>query len=151
MSNYLKRLPLMRRSAQVADPGEMVDLRMEEGSWRQGFRALFCAPSTAETGEVLIWVCTEDEYRQARSEDRRAVGMTWPAKRMRVSPSPTPGACPAGTGERGVECGLTMRDASHRWPSGYRAVPGPTRMRVLGLNLLPWGYSRRRGAMTSRA
>ena len=105
MSNYLKRLPLMRRSAQVADPGEMVDLRMEEGSWRQGFMALFCAPSTAETGEVLIWVCTEDEYRQARSEDRRAVGMTWPAKRMRVSPSPTPGAYPTGTGERGVECG----------------------------------------------
>ena len=43
-----------------------------------------------ETGEVIIWVCTEDEYRQARWEERRAVGMTWPAKRMRVSPSPHP-------------------------------------------------------------
>ena len=37
MSNYMRRLPLLRRPAQVADPGEMVDLRMEEGSWRQGF------------------------------------------------------------------------------------------------------------------
>lgn len=89
MSNYMRRLPLLRRPAQVADPGEMVDLRVEDGSWRQGFRAL-CAPSTAETGEVLIWVCTEDEYREARWEARRAVGMRWPAKRVRVSPSPHP-------------------------------------------------------------
>lgn len=89
MSNYMRRLPLLRRPAQVADPGEMVDLRVEDGSWRQGFRAL-CAPSTAGTGEVLIWVCTEDEYREARWEARRAVGMRWPAKRVRVSPSPHP-------------------------------------------------------------
>ena len=79
----------MRRSAQVADPGEMVDLRMEDGSWREGFRAL-SEPSMAQTGEVLIRVCTEDEYREAHREERRAVGMSWPAKRMRVSPSPHP-------------------------------------------------------------
>jgi hypothetical protein len=42
MSNYMRRPPLLRRPAQVADPGEMVDLRVEDGSWRQGFRAL-CA------------------------------------------------------------------------------------------------------------
>ena len=89
MSNYMRRLPLLRRPAQVADQGEMVDLRMEDGSWRQGFRVL-SAPWTAETGEVLVWVCTEDEYREAHWEDRRAVGMSWPAKRMRVSPSPHP-------------------------------------------------------------
>ena len=100
MSNYMRRLPILRRPAQVADPGEMVDLRMEDGSWRQGFRAL-SAPSTAETAEVLICVCTEDEYKEARWEDRRAVGMTCPAKRMRLSPSPTPGACPTGTDDRG--------------------------------------------------
>src|ERR671910_83101 len=139
MSDYRRRLPLLRRPAQVADPGERVDLRMEEGSWRQGFRALFCAPSTAETGEVLIWVCTEDEYLEARWENRRAVGMTWPAKRMHVSPSPTPGTCSTGTGDRGVECGLTMRGASHRWPPDYRALPGSTHISVLGSNLLPFG------------
>jgi hypothetical protein len=89
--NYVRRplLPLMRRPARIPDPGQMVDLRMEDGSWREGFRAL-SAPSTAETGEVLIWVCTEDEYKEARREERRAVGMRWPVKRMRVSPSPQP-------------------------------------------------------------
>jgi len=100
----MRRLPLLRRSAQVADPGEMVDLQMEDGSWREGFRAL-SAPSTAETGEVLVWVCPEDEYREAHWEERRAVGMSWPAKRMRVSPSPTPGAYPTGTGEFSGEFG----------------------------------------------
>src|SRR5215212_7408348 len=100
MSNYMRRMPLMRRPPRIPDPGEMVDLRMEDASWRQGFRAL-SEPSTAETGEVIIWVCTEDEYREARRETRRAVGMTWPAKRMRVSLSPTPGAYPTGTGDRG--------------------------------------------------
>jgi hypothetical protein len=40
MSNYMSRLPLMRRPTQVADAGAMVDLRMEDGLWRQGFRAL---------------------------------------------------------------------------------------------------------------
>jgi hypothetical protein len=91
VSNYVKRplLPLMRRPTRIPDPGQMVDLQMEEGSWRQGFRARR-APSTAEMGEVLIWVCTEDEYREARREERRAVGMRWPVKRMRVSPSPHP-------------------------------------------------------------
>jgi hypothetical protein len=74
MSNYVRRplLPLMRRPARIPDPGQMVDLQMEDASWREGFRAL-SAPSTAETGEVLIWVCTEDEYREALREERRAV------------------------------------------------------------------------------
>jgi hypothetical protein len=61
----------------------------ERGSWRQGFRAL-SESSTAETGEVLIWVATEDEYREARSEGRRAIGMPWPAERVRVSSTPRP-------------------------------------------------------------
>ena len=91
MSNYVRRplLPLMRRPARIPDSGQMVDLQMEDASWREGFRAL-SAPATAETGEVLIWVCTEDEYRETLREERRAVGMPWSAKRMRVSPSPHP-------------------------------------------------------------
>jgi hypothetical protein len=82
-------LPFLKRPPRIPDPGQIVDLRMEDGSWRRGFRAL-SEPSTTEMGEVVIWVCTEDEYREARWEDRRAVGITWPAKRMRVSPSPDP-------------------------------------------------------------
>ena len=89
MSNCVRQPPQLRRPARVADPGEMVDLRMGDGSWRQGFRAL-SEPSTAETGEVIICVCTQDEYEEARREGRRAVGMRWPATRMRLSPSPHP-------------------------------------------------------------
>ena len=89
MSNHMRRLPLMRRPPRIPDAGELVDLRMEDGSWREGFRAL-SEPSTIQTDEVIIWVCTEDEYEEARREGRRAVGMRWPAKRMRVSPSPHP-------------------------------------------------------------
>src|SRR5919107_5435327 len=89
MSDYMRRMPLMRRPARIPDPGEMVDLRMEDASWREGFRAL-SEPSRAEPGEVVIWVCTEDEYKEAHREKRRAVGMSWPVARMRVSPSPHP-------------------------------------------------------------
>ena len=91
MSDYGKRarLPFIKRPARVPGPGEIVDLRMEDGSWRQGFRAL-SEPSTAETGEVSVRVCTEDEYGEAHREERRAVGLRWPVARMRVAPSPQP-------------------------------------------------------------
>ena len=83
------RLPLIGRPVRVPGPGEVVDLRMEDGSWRQGFRAL-SGPTTAETGGVLVRVCTEDEHEEAHRDERRAVGMWWPVARMRVSPSPEP-------------------------------------------------------------
>ena len=92
MSNYVRRplVPLRRRRpARIPDPGQMVDLQMEDASWREGFRAL-STPATAETGEVIIWVCTEDEYIEALREERRAIGMPWSVKRMRVSTSPHP-------------------------------------------------------------
>src|SRR5919107_1395206 len=151
MSSYVRRGTLLRRPTQVAGPGEMVDLRMEHGSWREGFFGAPCASPTTETGEVLIWVCAEEEYEEARWEERRAVGTGWPAKRMRVSPSPTPSACLTGTGERGVERGSIRRGASHRLSPGYRALPCPTHTSVLGSNLFPWGCSRRRGEMRRRA
>jgi DNA-binding PadR family transcriptional regulator len=76
--------PLLKRSPRVPNPGQHVDLHTEDGSWRKGFRAL-SEPWTAETGEVVIWVATEDEYRAAGSEGRRAVGVPWPTERMVVS------------------------------------------------------------------
>jgi hypothetical protein len=82
------RLPLLKRTPRIPDPGEHVDLRTENGAWRQGFRAL-SKPWTADTGEVMIWVATEDEYRAAGREGRRAVGVPWSMKRLRLtSPSP---------------------------------------------------------------
>jgi hypothetical protein len=78
------RLPLLKRPPRIPDPGQKVDLWMEDGSWRRGFRAI-SEPSTADTGEVVISVCTEDEYRDARWEERQAVGVPWRTKRMRLS------------------------------------------------------------------
>jgi hypothetical protein len=77
-------LPLLKRPPRIPDPGQKVDLCLEDGSWKKGFRAI-SEPSTAETGEVVIWVCKEDEYRDARWEERRAVGVPWPVERMRLS------------------------------------------------------------------
>jgi hypothetical protein len=82
------RLPLLKRTPRIPDPGEHVDLRTENGAWRQGFRAL-SKPWTADTGEVMIWVATEDEYRAAGREGRSAVGVPWSTERLRLtSPSP---------------------------------------------------------------
>jgi len=78
-------LPLLKRPPRIPDPGQKVDLCLEVGSWQKGFRAV-SEPSTADTGEVVIWVCTEEEeYRDARWRERRAVGVPWPTKRMRLS------------------------------------------------------------------
>src|SRR5215210_146799 len=99
MSNYMKRLPLMRRPPRIPDPGEMVDLRLEDGSWRQGYRAL-SEPSTAETGDV-VWICPEDEYRKARWENREAVGVRGPWSGCACLPV-NPGACPIGRAKGGL-------------------------------------------------
>ena len=85
--------PLLKGPPRVPDPGQLVELRMEDGSWRQGFRAV-SEPSTTERGEVVVWVATEDEYRAARGEGRSAVGVPWPTERMVVSSSDLPWQLP---------------------------------------------------------
>ena len=77
-------LSLLKRPPRIPDPGQHVDLHTEDGAWRKGFRAL-SEPWTADTGEVMIWVATEDEYRAARREGRSAVGVPWPTERMRLT------------------------------------------------------------------
>jgi hypothetical protein len=79
---------ILKRTPRVPDPGQPVDLRMEDGSWRRGFRAI-SEPSTTEWEEV-VWIATEDEYRAARGEGRSAVGVPWPTERMVVSSSGPP-------------------------------------------------------------
>src|SRR5215213_1877792 len=71
-------LPLLRKPPRIPDPGQHVDLRLEDGSWRQGLRAL-SEPSTAETSDV-VWICLEDEYKKEGSlgeprSCRRAVAL----------------------------------------------------------------------------
>jgi hypothetical protein len=83
----------LKSPPRVPDPGQHVDLHMEDGSWRRGFRAV-SEPSTTEWGEVVVWVATEDEYRAARWKGRSAVGVPWPTERMVVSSSGLPWQLP---------------------------------------------------------
>ena len=77
-------LPLLKRIPHIPNPGQHVDLRTENGAWHQGFRAL-SEPWTADTGEVMIWVATEDEYRAAGREGQSAVGVPWSTEHFRLT------------------------------------------------------------------
>ena len=68
----------------VPDPGQRVLLLSEDGSHIEGFRAV-SGPLTAETGEIIIRVATEEEYRDSTKEGRRPVSMAWPAEMVKVS------------------------------------------------------------------
>ncbi len=80
-------LSFFGRPARGPDPGQCVGLLLEDGSWRQGFRAISC-PLTAESGEVMLWVATEDEYRSACWSNRDAVGVPWPVDRISICDAP---------------------------------------------------------------
>ena len=105
-------LPRLKSPPRVPDPGQHVDLHMEDGSWRRGFRAV-SEPSTTEWGEVVVWVATEDEYRAARWEGRSAVGVPWPTERMVVSSTNPPWQLPYPAPPRSLE-----GRARRRWWTG---------------------------------
>lgn len=67
----------------VPDPGQKVELITEDGSTRIGFRAV-SGPLTSNTGEAVVRVATEEEYRKAEIEGRRPVGLAWPAARLEI-------------------------------------------------------------------
>jgi len=117
-------LPL-KGPPRIPEPGQYVELRTEDGSWRRGFRAI-TEPSTSEWGEVVVWVATEDEYRAAQREGRSAVGVPWPTERMVVSSSGLPWGLPHPTATRPVE---GARRLGWRWrlpayPDDPRAAVG---------------------------
>ena len=66
------------------------DRRSAYRKWRvaPGLQVL-SKPWTADTGEVMIWVATEDEYRTAGRDHRSAVGVPWSTERLRLT-SPRP-------------------------------------------------------------
>ena len=67
----------------VPDPGQQVLLLNEDGSTIEGFRAV-SGPMSTETGEIIIRVATDQEYKDSQREGRRAVSMAWPAERVEV-------------------------------------------------------------------
>lgn len=70
------------KAPKVPDPGQRI-LTLENGDWRVGYRAI-SEPITAETGEVVILIAEEEEFRAARWEGRLARGKPWPVSRMTV-------------------------------------------------------------------
>jgi hypothetical protein len=110
-----RRLPLLKGPPRVPDPGQHVDLRTEDGSWRRGFRAV-SEPSTTELGEVVVWVATEDEYRAARWKGRTVVGVPWPTERMVVCSSGLPWQLPRPAPPR------SLQGTRRRWWTGERSA-----------------------------
>ena len=73
-----KKKPLL-----IPELGQRVRLRVGRGLWRGNYRAV-SEPYTDETGEVVVRVVEESEYREALREGHRAVGMPWPARQLEV-------------------------------------------------------------------
>ncbi len=76
-----------RKPSLIPDPGQRVRLRTRHRLLEGSFRAI-SEPTTADTGEVVIWVTREEEYEASIREGRPAVGGPWPAKQMEVVLSP---------------------------------------------------------------
>ena len=67
----------------VPDPGQQVDLVAENGEVLRGFRAV-SGPLSYERGGVVVWVATEQEFRDSKKEGRPPVSMPWPAGKVEV-------------------------------------------------------------------
>ena len=67
----------------VPDPGQRVELLLEDGSHRSGFVAA-TGPLTSDSGEIVVRVALEEEYRTSKRERRSAVSMAWPVTRLEV-------------------------------------------------------------------
>jgi hypothetical protein len=76
-----------RKPSLIPDPGQRVRLRTGHRLLEGRFRAI-SEPTTADTGEVVIWVAREKEYEASLREGRPTVGRPWPAKQMEVVLSP---------------------------------------------------------------
>jgi hypothetical protein len=64
--------------------GERVEVRVQDGSWRGGFRAITGVTADGEyPGEEVVWISAEDEWRAARAECREPGGAPWPLEQMR--------------------------------------------------------------------
>jgi hypothetical protein len=67
----------------VPDPGQRVELLMEDGTQKSGFVAA-SSPLTSDSGEIVVRVALEEEFRNSKRERRSAVSMAWPVARLEV-------------------------------------------------------------------
>ena len=60
-----------------------MELLLEDGSHRSGFVAA-TSPLTSDSGEIVVRVALEEEYRDSKRERRSAVSMAWPVALLEV-------------------------------------------------------------------
>ena len=58
-----------------------MQLLLEDGSHSSGFVAA-SGPLTSDSGEIIVRVALEEEYRASKREQRSAVSMAWPVARL---------------------------------------------------------------------
>ena len=73
-----------RQPPLVPDPGQRVELLLEDGSHGSGFVAA-SGPLTSDSGEIVVRVALEEEYRESKRQRRSAVSMAWPVARLEVA------------------------------------------------------------------
>lgn len=79
------RLTFFGEARRVPGHGEKIEVRVADGSWRGGFRAMN-GPDAHEDfpDERVVWITSEEEWQTAEREDRRPAGQPWPAAQMRA-------------------------------------------------------------------
>jgi hypothetical protein len=60
-----------------------VELLLEDGSHSSGFVAA-SGPLTSDSGEIVVRVALEEEYRDSKRQRRSAVSIAWPLARLEV-------------------------------------------------------------------
>lgn len=61
-------------------PGDAVQVRVQDGSWHGGLRALSGVEQDKDS--KVVWVCWEDEWHAARREGREPIGAPWPYEQV---------------------------------------------------------------------
>ena len=69
----------------VPGVGERIEVRVGDGSWRGGYRAVSGPTTDGEhPGEAVVWISSEDEWAAAEAEDRAPAGVPWPLEQIAV-------------------------------------------------------------------
>jgi hypothetical protein len=79
------RITFFGEPHKLLEPGTPVEIRVADGSWQSGFRAIE-GPASHEyyPGECVVWITSYEEWESAQAEDRPAARQPWPAAQMRA-------------------------------------------------------------------
>ncbi len=81
------RYTFFGEARRAPEHGDEVEVRVEDGTWRAGYRVIN-GPTTHEEfpGERVAWITSEEEWAKASaSENRRTAGQPWPIAQIRLA------------------------------------------------------------------